>query len=73
LPWCMVCLVVGLDRRTLSPWHTNVRARDVASAKLVARARARRLGIDLIVAATIGPSGVVRDPADEPGPHANAA
>jgi hypothetical protein len=69
----MVCLVVGLDRRTLSPWYTRVRARDVGSAKLAARARARRLGIDVVVAAAIGPAGsVVRDP-DELGPRTNAA
>jgi hypothetical protein len=60
----MVCLVVGLDRRTLSPWHINVAADDVASAKIAARARARRVGIDLVVAAAIGPcSSVLPDPA----------
>jgi hypothetical protein len=59
----MVCLVVGLDRRTLSPWHTNVAARDVAGARTAARARARRLGIDLVIAAAIGPcSSVLPDP-----------
>jgi hypothetical protein len=62
----MVCLIVGLDRRTLSPWHANVAAHDVASAKTAARARARRLGIDLVVAAAIGPySSVLPDPAED--------
>jgi hypothetical protein len=67
----MVCLIVGLDRRSLSPWHTNVAAEDVASAKTVARSRARRLGIDLVVAAAIGPcSSVLADPADQLATHA---
>ena len=70
----MVCLIVGLDRRTLSPWHANVAARDVASAKTAARARARRLGIDLVVAAAIGPySSVLPDPAEDLAATAFAA
>jgi hypothetical protein len=69
----MVCLVVGLDRRTLTPWHTNVAARDAASARTAARSRARRLGIDLVVAAAIGPcSSVLPDP-DELLSATNAA
>jgi hypothetical protein len=69
----MVCLIVGLDRRTLHPWHANVAADDVQSAKTTARARARRLGVDLVVAAAIGPcSSVLPDP-EEIGPAANAA
>jgi len=64
-PRSMVCLIVGLDRRTLSPWHTNVAAEDVTRAMTVARSRARRLGIDLVVAAAIGPcANVLPDPAD---------
>ena len=67
----MVCLIVGLDRRTLSPWHTNVAAEDVTRAMTVARSRARRLGIDLVVAAAIGPcSNVLPDPADQLAVHA---
>ncbi len=67
----MVCLIVGLDRRTLSPWHTNVAAEDVTRAKTVARSRARRIGIDLVVAAVIGPcSNVLLDPADQLAAHA---
>jgi hypothetical protein len=62
----MVCLIVGLDRRTLSPWHANVTAKDVRGAKTAARVRARRLGIDLVIAAAIGPySSVLADPADD--------
>jgi len=62
----MVCLIVGLDRRTMSPWYTNVAAEDVGSAKTTARARARRLGIDLVVAAAIGPyASVLSDPAED--------
>ena len=70
----MVCLVVGLDRRTLSPWHTNVAAADVRSAKTTARARARRLGIDLVIAAAIGPyASVLADPAEDLGAAAYVA
>jgi hypothetical protein len=70
----MVCLIVGLDRRTLSPWHTNVAAEDVPRAKTAARARARRLGIDLVVAAAIGPcSSVLADPAEHLGATAYVA
>jgi hypothetical protein len=50
----MVYLIVGLDRRTLTPWHQNIGARDVGHAKRVARARAGADGIDLAVAAVIG-------------------
>ncbi len=67
----MVCLIVGLDRRTLNPWHTNVAAEDVTRAMTVARSRARRLGIDLVVAAAIGPcSNVLPDPAAQLAAHA---
>ena len=67
----MVCLIVGLDRRTLSPWHTNVAAEDVTRAMTIARSRARRLGIDHVVAAAIGPcSNVLPDPADRLATHA---
>jgi hypothetical protein len=70
----MVCLIVGLDRRTLSPWHTNVAAEDVVRAKTTARARARRLGIDLVVAAAIGPcSSVLADPAEDLAATTHAA
>jgi hypothetical protein len=55
----MTCLVVGLDRRTLAPWRANVLGRDVASATRVARARAGADGVDLVVAAVIGPNSSV--------------
>jgi hypothetical protein len=51
----VIYLVVGLDRDTMTPWHANVRARDSAAAEEIARARARALGIDLVVAAAIAP------------------
>jgi hypothetical protein len=58
-------LIVGLDRTTLDPWHQNIQARDVMSATRLARARAR--GINLVVAAVIGPnSSVLPHPAGEP-------
>ena len=52
----MTYLIVGLDQRTLDPWHRNVAARDVATAKRIARACAHSFGIDLVVAAVIGPN-----------------
>ena len=58
----MTYLIVGLDQRTLGPWHRNVVARDVASAKRIARAAARSRGIELVVAAVIGPnSDILRE------------
>jgi hypothetical protein len=56
-------LIVGLNRTTLAPWHENVQARDVTAAKRVALARARASGVNLVVAAVIGPySSVLPDP-----------
>jgi hypothetical protein len=58
----MTYLIVGLDRRTLAPWHRHVRERDVPSATRSALARAGTDGIDLAIAAVIGPnSSVVTD------------
>ena len=51
----MIYLIVGLDRNDFGPWHGNVAARDVPSAERIARARARRHGVDLVLAAVIGP------------------
>jgi hypothetical protein len=51
----MVYLVVGIDRRTLSPWHGNVVGRDPARARESARARAGAAGVDLVVAAVVEP------------------
>jgi hypothetical protein len=70
----MIYLVVGLDRRTLGPWHRNVGAGDVAAAKRLARVRARAAGVDLVVAAVIGPcSSVLDDPAEEAAGAVRAA
>jgi hypothetical protein len=55
----MTYLVVGLDRTTLAPWHSNVLDRDVTRATQAALARAGADGIDLIVAAVIGPNSSV--------------
>jgi hypothetical protein len=48
-------LVVGLDRSTLAPWHRN----DLATATRIARGRAAADGIQLVVAAVIGPNSSV--------------
>jgi hypothetical protein len=52
----VIYLVVGLDQDTLAPWHDNVRARDVSTAKRIALARAEAKGINLAVAAVLGPN-----------------
>lgn len=62
----MTYLIVGLDRKTYARWHENVSADDIATAERTARARATARGIDLVVAAVIGPnSAVLSDPAEE--------
>jgi hypothetical protein len=67
-------LVVGLDQSTFAPWHENVRAVDVATAKQIAFARAHARGIDLVVAAVIGPnSTVLADPAQARAAWSQAA
>ena len=59
----MTYLIVGLDRRTLRPWHGNVTAADAAAAKQLAVDRAQARGIDLRIAAVIGPGpGMVPAP-----------
>jgi hypothetical protein len=59
-------VVVGLDRRTLGPWHRNIGARNVTMAKRLARVRARSAGADLVVTAVVGPySSLLEDPAEE--------
>jgi hypothetical protein len=57
----MTFLIVGLDRRTLAPWHRNILERDAASAARAAVARAGVDGIDLLVAAVVGPSASILD------------
>jgi len=60
----MTYLIVGVDRRTLAPWHRNVLARDIPTARQIARLRAAADGVVLIVAAVIGPcSAVLPEPA----------
>jgi hypothetical protein len=70
----MTYLIVGLDRQTFSPWHENVQAGDPTTATRVARGRAQAGGIDLVVAAVIGPnSSVVSIPVDQHTTSARAA
>ena len=70
----MTYLIVGLDRKTHGRWHENVSAGDIGTAKRIARARAMAQGIDLVVAAVIGPnSSVVSDTADDWAVPAKAA
>lgn len=59
----MTYLIVGLARRAPAPWHRNVLERDTARATraAVARASASADGVDLIVAAVIGPNSSVLD------------
>ena len=55
----MIYLVAGLDRSTLSRWHDHVMARDAPLAARIARGRAAGQGVDLVVAAVIGPGANV--------------
>lgn len=55
----MVYLVAGLDRSTLNRWHDHVMASDASVAAQHARGRAAGQGVDLVVAAVIGPYGSV--------------
>ena len=58
----MIYLIVGLDRATFARWHQNIQADSVATAERIARKRASRQGIALVVAAAIGPySSVIED------------
>jgi hypothetical protein len=67
-------LIVGLDRNTHARWHQNVMAGDIATATLIARARAAAQGIHLLVAAVIGPnSSVESDPTEEGAAASKAA
>jgi hypothetical protein len=52
-------LIVGIDRQTFAPWHENVGADDAPAAWHAAVARAAARGIDLVVAAVIGPNSSV--------------
>ena len=55
----MTYLVVGVDHATLAPWYENISARTVAHAAAEAVHRAAAGGIDLIVAAVVGPNSTV--------------
>jgi hypothetical protein len=64
----MIYLIVGVDQTTHVPWHRNVQADDVTTAKRIALARALADGVSLVVAGVIGPcSSVLSDPADALG------
>jgi hypothetical protein len=70
-------LIVGVDRQTLVPWHENIRAEDAAAAARLALVRATARGIDLVVAAVIGPNSSVvpvrTEQLDERGASSRAA
>ena len=62
----MIYLVVGIDQRSMAPWHENISAGDVARATRTAVERAAAAGMDLVVAAVVGPnSTVLAHPASE--------
>ena len=70
----MTYLVVGLDQSTFAPWHENIRAPDVTAAREIAFARAHTRGIQLVVAAVIGPNcTVLAEPAHAPAALRQAA
>jgi hypothetical protein len=61
----MTYLIVGLDRKTYARWHANVSADEAGAATRIAQARASAQGIDLVVAAVIGPNlSIVSESAD---------
>jgi hypothetical protein len=58
----MIYLIVGVDHDSLAPWCENVGAKDATAAKGIATAHARKRGVDLVVAAVVGPNcTVLRD------------
>jgi hypothetical protein len=57
----MIYLVAGLDRSTLDRWHDHVMARDASGAARIARGRAAGQGVDLVVAAVVGPNSSIED------------
>lgn len=70
----MTYLVVGVDQSTFAPWHQNIGAGDVLTARRIAVARADARGIALVVAAVIGPNSMVlADAVDVPGTWPKAA
>ena len=70
----MVYLVVGVDHASLAPWHANISASSVSRAVRRAVERASAAGVDLVVAAVIGPgSTVMAQPASAPVARRHAA
>jgi hypothetical protein len=66
----MIYLIAGLDRSTFARWHDHVMAADVSLATRIAQARAAAQGLDLVVAAVIGPcSNLVSDGAESTASH----
>ena len=55
----MTYLIVGVDGRTLVPWHRNVLAPDASAARDIGRSRAANEGVVLVVAAVIDAGGQV--------------
>jgi hypothetical protein len=67
-------LVVGIDRSTLAGWHSNIRADDPRAAASMAIDRAGERGVELVVAAVIGPGlDVLAAPAVHPRAAPRAA
>ena len=69
----MVYLIAGLDRSTFARWHDHVMAADVTVATRIAHARAAAQGVELVVAAVIGPYSSLVSDVDEPSPSASMA
>ena len=56
----MIYLVVGIDHASLAPWHENISAARTWPVPRAAPSSApRRRGVDLVVAAVIGPDSTV--------------
>jgi hypothetical protein len=68
----MIYLVAGLDHSTFSRWHDHVTATDAGGAARIARSRAARQGVELVVAAVIGPYGSVEPFVSDVPPVAQA-
>lgn len=66
----MTYLIVGLDRTTFAPWQRNVLAGDVNAAVRIGCARAAAQGIQLVVAAVIGPNSSVLEAVAPAAPRA---
>jgi hypothetical protein len=62
----MIYLVAGLDQTTFTRWHEHVMAADATGAASIARTRAARQGLELVVAAVVGPYGSVEPYVAEP-------